>query len=103
MYNHELVLIGANGYEQDEIGNDIPIETRRSVLCKVKSVGRTEYYAAATSELRPEIVFTMHKYEYNDEKKVEFEGKRYTVIRPYAINFEEIELTCERVGADVKG
>lgn len=101
MYNDELVLIGSK-IEQDDIGNDITVPIRRSVLCKVNSIGRTEYYAAASSNLRPEIVFIIHKYEYENEKKVEFERQQYTVIRTYATDFEEVELTCERVGADVR-
>ena len=100
MYSHELILLGS-GYTEDELGNQIPNEIRKPILCKVDSVGRNEFYSAATSNLRPEIVFTIHKYEYDNERKVEFEGKKYSVLRNYATGFEEIELTCERVGADV--
>lgn len=101
MYNHELILIGS-GYTEDDLGNQIPNETRKPILCKVDSVGRSEFYSAATSNFRPEIVFTIHKYEYENERKVEFEEKQYSILRNYATGFEEIELTCERVGADVK-
>ncbi len=100
MYNHELMLLGS-GYTEDELGNQIPNETRKSVLCKVESVGRNEFYSAASSDLRPEIVFTIHKYEYENERKIEFEGNKYSVLRTYTTSFEEVELTCERVGADV--
>lgn len=100
VYDHELILLGS-GYTEDELGNHIPNDTRRFILCKVESVGRSEFYSAATSNLRPEIVFTIHKYEYEGERKVEFEGQQYSVIRTYATGIEEIELTCERVGADV--
>ena len=98
-YDNELVLI-AQGFSDDEIGNQIPIETRKTVLCNVKSVGRNEFYSAATSGLKPSIVFVIHGYEYNGEQKVEFEGVKYNVIRTYSTDFEEIELTCERVAAD---
>lgn len=101
VYDHELVLLGS-GYTEDELGNHIPNDTKRPVLCKVESVGRNEFYSAASSDLRPEIVFTIHKYEYEGERKVKFEGQQYSVIRTYATGIEEIELTCERVGADVK-
>ena len=100
MYDHELILLGT-GYTEDDLGNQIPNKTRKPILCKVDSVGRNEFYSAATSNFRPEIVFTIHKYEYENERKVEFEGKQYSVLRNYATGFEEIELTCERVGADV--
>ncbi|MGF9909406.1 phage head closure protein [Brevibacillus porteri] len=100
-YDHELTLIIPGRIEQDEIGNEIqtdPIET--TILCGLKSVGRSEFYNAAAAGLRPEIVFVIHAYEYNDERLVVFEGARYRVIRTYATGFEELELTVERVTAD---
>ena len=101
MYNHELILL-SGGYTEDELGNQIPSVNRRPVLCKMESVGRNEFYSAAAANLRPEITFIIHQYEYGGESKVEFEGQQYSIIRTYGTGFEEIELTCERVGADVK-
>jgi len=98
-YDHELILI-AQGFQEDEIGNQVPIETRKTVLCNVKSVGRNEFYSAATAGLKPSIVFVIHGYEYNGEQKVEFESVKYNVVRTYSTDFEEIELTCERMAAD---
>lgn len=95
MYNHELTLIGEETV-YDEYGIPKKEEKRTTVLCKVQSVGRNEFYGAATSGLKPEVVFIIHGYEYNGEKEVEFEGEKYRVIRTYSTDFEEIELTCER-------
>lgn len=100
MYNHELILISLE-YVSDAIGNQIPTEIRQPILCKVDSIGRSEFYSAATSDLKPEIIFTIHKYEYQNQRKIEFENQQYSVLRTYAVGIEEIELTCERVGADV--
>ena len=98
-FDHELALISQT-ITEDEIGNQTPIETRKTVLCNVKSVGRNEFYSAATAGLRPSIVFVIHGYEYDGEQVVEFEGARYNVIRTYSTDFEEVELTCERVSTD---
>ncbi|EJL44024.1 phage head closure protein [Brevibacillus agri] len=98
-YDHELVLIGQK-FESDEIGNQIPVETRTSILCCLKSVGRTEFYNAAVAGLRPTAVFVIHAYEYSDEQQVEFNGLRYRVLRTYATDTEEVELTCERRTGD---
>jgi len=98
-YDYELTLIGQT-FEEDEIGNQIPVETRTPILCGKKSAGRAEFYNAAAAGLRPEPVFVVHAYEYNGERIVEFEGLRYRVIRTYAVDFEELELTAERVAAD---
>lgn len=95
-YDHELTLIGET-IEEDEIGNRVPVETRTTVLCSVKSAARSDFYSGAAAGLRPEYVFTIHAYEYSGERIVEFEGKRYRVIRTYQTGTEEIELTAERV------
>jgi len=100
MYNNELELL-REGYTEDELGNQIPSNIKRTILCKVNSIGRSEFYSAASSNLRPEIVFTIHKYEYENERKIVFEEQQYSVLRTYATGIEELELTCERVGADV--
>lgn len=99
-YDHELILI-SQSYVDDEIGNQIPgDEIETSILCGVRSVSRTEFYNAALTGLNPEIVFVVHAYEYNDGRKVKFNGELYRVIRTYQKDFEEMELVCERVAAD---
>lgn len=106
-YDHELTLVGLiypkdeNGFPQtDEVGNQISEEIKSVVLCCVKSIGRTEFYNAATNGLKPEFIFVVHGYEYFGETLVEFEGVKYNVIRTYSVNFEEVELTCEKVAAN---
>lgn len=96
MWIDEINLIQET-YTFDEIGNQIATEIKINVFCDKKSVGRSEFYNAATNGLKPEIIFVIHNYEYEGQKKVEFEGNKYNVIRTYSTNTEEIELTCERV------
>ena len=98
-YDHELTLITQIMIE-DEIGNQIPVETKKDILCGLKSIGRNEFYNAAATGLKPEITFIIHAYEYSGQKKVEFEGVPYNVIRTYEPSFEELELTCERIIGD---
>lgn len=98
-YDHDLTLISQE-IREDEIGNQIPVETETTVLCGLKSVGRSEFYDAAASGLRPELVFVIHGYEYNGERIVKFEGVRYNVIRTYQVDFEEMELVCEKVAGN---
>lgn len=97
-YDHEVILIN-EVYVENEIGERVTQETRSPVLCGEKSVGRSEYYAAATAGHKPEVVLVVHRYEYAGQTAVEYEGVRYSVLRTYAADNEEIELTCERVAA----
>ncbi|MFN0222114.1 phage head closure protein [Paenibacillus sp. KR2-11] len=99
-YDHELGLIGQQ-ITEDEIGNQVPTDKEPVIiLCRLKSVGRSEFYNAAAAGMRPELVFIIHLFEYSGERKVEFEGVRYNVLRTYAAGSEELELMCERVAAD---
>ena len=95
-YDYELTLIQQT-YIEDEIGNQTTIEIKTVVYCGLKSIGRTEFYNAVANGLKPEMVFNINKFEYSGEQLVECEEKRYKVIRTYSENFEEIELTCEKV------
>lgn len=98
-YDHELILIRQTIIE-DEIGNQIPTEEEISILCGLRSIGRSEFYNAAAAGLRPELVFVVHGYEYNGERLVKFNEQKYRILRTYATGFEEVELTVERVAAN---
>lgn len=72
-------------------------ETRRLVLCTVKSVRQSEYYEAYNSGFKPEYVFTLTlASDYHGEPLLEFEGKVYNVIRTYETEEGGIEITAER-------
>jgi hypothetical protein len=52
----------------------------------MKSIGRTEFYNAATNGLKPEYILVVHPYEYNGETYIEFSEnespkQRYRVIK----------------------
>jgi len=100
MYNHELTLI-KQVVTEDELGNQTTIEEEKTLLCKLQSIGRNEFYSASTAGLKPEKIFIIHGYEYENETLLEFNGDRYTIIRSYATDFEEIELVCERKASNV--
>lgn len=100
-FDNELTLI-SQSIEEDEIGNQVPIEAKINILCSIKSIGRTEFYNAAANGLKPTLIFIVHPYEYSDETYIEFSEdetpkKRYKVMKTYKTNMEELELTCEKV------
>lgn len=95
-FDHEVTLI-TKTFEDDDIGNQIPAEKKITILCDEKSIGRNEFYNAAAAGLKPSITLVIHAYEYEGQQTVEFKGVRYKVMRTYQVDFEELELTCERV------
>lgn len=79
-----------------------PEAKERMVYCTVKSVGRSEYYAAHNAGLQPELVLKLADMEeYQDELKVRFHDKSYTVVRTYMTDDGGIEITIQR--SDVNG
>ena len=100
-YDNELTLIQQTT-TYDDIGNPIESDNKINVLCGIKSIGRTEFYNAAANGLKPSYIFVVHPYEYNGETYVEFSEdekpkQKYKVIKTYKPNFEDLELTCEKV------
>ena len=72
-------------------------ELRRQVFCTVRSVGMRESYEALSHGLRPEWVFVLtHSFEYHGEKRIEYHGDEYTVLRTYVTDADGIEITVER-------
>lgn len=89
-------------YKPDAIGNQKARETKTTVFCAVKSIRQSEFYAAATHDLQPEIMFVIRQFEYDGQTAIDFNGKRYEVMRTYAKGHEALELICRRVLANVK-
>lgn len=83
---------------QDEIGQFIPTEEKRLVYCDVRSVSRSEWFEAGRNGLQPSFIFVMFAPDYEGEKIVEFDGRRYGVYRTFIAKNEQIELYVEEKG-----
>jgi SPP1 family predicted phage head-tail adaptor len=100
-FDFELTLIKTINVEND-LGDPTFEEVKTDVLCDVLSVTRSEHYAAMSHQVQPEVVFVVNKYDYENERDIEFEGSRYSVIRAFEPkkskgigDFETIELVCQ--------
>lgn len=83
-------------YTVDEIGQQVPVETRRDAFCNVSSVSASELFGAGKAGLKPEYRATMFAPDYEREEIVELDGMRYGVYRTYLGRNETIELYLER-------
>lgn len=72
--------------------------TKRTVMARVESVTRSEFFDAGRNGLNPEYKFTMFLYDYQGEKIVEYDGKQYAVYRTYMGRSDTIELYVEQRG-----
>lgn len=66
----------------DEYLNESFTQEARTVFVQQRSVYNSEFYNAAQAGLHPSIsLFLANKLDYEGETVVEFEGKKYDVIR----------------------
>lgn len=70
----------------------------REVFCKVRSVGRSEFYTALNAGLRPEYVFEIAVAdEYEGERRLRYRDRILDVVRTYEPeNSDGIEITAGR-------
>lgn len=83
MFNDELTLIKQKTIV-DDLGNQLKKNIRKKVLCKVSSVTRNEFYVSSTTGYKPQYVFLIHEFEYENEELVEYGGNTFVVLRTYA-------------------
>lgn len=90
-----------NLVETIEYGEPIQSMEWREVFANKKSVRQSEFYQAANVGLKPELVFEIRSIEFNNDEKVRYGGKEYSIIRAYDKG-EVAELTVSsRVGGEV--
>lgn len=76
------------------------VETRREVLCGVRSIGMKEFYSAHSTDFRPELKLVLADYlDYDGETLALYNGEMYRILRTYRVG-QELELTLERAPAE---
>lgn len=86
-------------YQEDSIGQLIPIETEQEILCHIESIGQKEFFAAGQSGINSDLKIVTQAVNYNNESIIEYNGQRYGIYRTYRRNnSDEIELYCEWQG-----
>lgn len=88
-------------YKCDALNQYVPDgEILQDVFCRVDSVTRTEWAAAAQNGMKAAYRVTIWADEYGGATAAVLDGKRYGIYRTYQPNGDEIELYLERkVGA----
>lgn len=60
-----------------------PVESKNTVFCNKRSISQGEYYKAQQAGKQVEAKIEVHSVDYAGEVLVEFEGKRYSVLKTY--------------------
>jgi len=82
---------------QDADGYMTDVETSRTVYADVNNATRQEFYEAYKAGLQIALSIIIRYEDYEGEKLVEFNGKRYKVERLYSSDRERMELNCSEV------
>ncbi|HEL2668243.1 TPA: phage head closure protein [Streptococcus suis] len=93
MWNHEITLVAKRIIETDKLKQNITEEVKTVLLCRKKSITRSEFYQANQAGIRPSLVVDIHSFEYDNQELAEFEGKRYRILKTYPVDLETLELT----------
>lgn len=97
-WDEKVILISSSGHREDEIGQQIPLETEKEVWCCRDRISRSEFYLAGQNNMEISEILIVHPYEYEGQRFVKFRERRMKVIKTYPISMEELELTCtERI------
>lgn len=87
-----VITLIAETHSRNDYGLDITTETSREIWCSVKSVNRSDFYAAGQAGLALDHVFVTDAINYDGEEVVEYLGKRYDVTRVYQPTPDAIEI-----------
>ena len=93
MWNHEITLTAKQIIGTDKLKQNITEEVKTVILCRKKSITRSEFYQANQAGIRPSLVVDIHSFEYDNQELAEFEGKRYRILKTYPVDLETLELT----------
>ena len=97
MFESVATLIRQGEPTFDKYGNEQRAEIEREVFVKTRGVYQSEFYNAAQLGLKPSITFELtNKVDYNGEKVLFFQGRKYSVIRAdWNADRDKISLICE--------
>lgn len=84
--------------QRDNNGVERATRTERDIYAQVDSVTRAEFFEGGRNGLNPEYVFRVFFGDYEDERELSYEGKRYAIYRVYHGRDDTVELYAERKG-----
>ncbi|MED1556800.1 phage head closure protein [Bacillus paramycoides] len=81
---------------KDELGQvEVVEDFTRQVFCGKKSVSQNEFFQAGQNGFKPKCVLIVYTSDYQEEQKVKYREKEYSIYRTYERDDEKIELYCE--------
>ncbi|MBR2785047.1 MAG: phage head closure protein [Clostridia bacterium] len=102
----EIIYLITESIGADDIGNQITaLTSSKKCYAKAQSVRTNEFYSAVEIGMTPSVEFVVKKLNYNGEKEIEWNNRRYNVIRVVEPkNKFDIVLVCSvKIGGNTQG
>lgn len=85
---------------KDEINQFITSEKSYMIFCSKLSITRAEFSTAGNLGFKPEMMLVVDSDSYDNEKLLEYEGKKYSIYKTFQRIDGFTELYCEvKIGA----
>ena len=78
-------------------GQETATESAVTVWAGVRSVTYSEYYQSYQAGLNASLIFKVNTAELGAAEYVEYDGKRYRILRTYRIDAQYTEITVEEL------
>lgn len=91
----DVIALIKTSFSTSDTGIQKKEKASKEVFTVVKSVSRSEFFEGGRNGLRPQIVFTVSTYDYDDETEIVWRGKPYKVYRTYMAG-DFTSLYCEK-------
>lgn len=84
----------SQSYTINSVGDSIAVETKREVFVEFQSIGLKRKIDAMATGLNVEFKLTLSDIaEYQDEKVIEYDNKRYNIQNVFIRDDQRVELT----------
>lgn len=82
----------------NQLKQEVEVDTRTEIFAQKESISQSEFYKGGEAGLKPEFRLKTAIIDYNGEREVELDDKKYGIYRTYEPDQDYIELYCERKG-----
>ena len=83
---------------KNQLKQEVEVDTRTEIFAQKESISQSEFYKGGEAGLKPDFRLITAIIDYNGEREVELDGKKYGIYRTYERDQDYIELSCERKG-----
>lgn len=90
-FNESMQLISVK-YDYDEIGNQIEVETEKTVFCGKSNITQSEFYRSKELDLKIQYCMMINSFDYDGQAYARYNGVKYKILRTYTKSNDLMEV-----------